>query len=57
MRLLGNAVFANHALGQRLERDAHLLVLLTTSVQPSPPSSRSSTASSVGPEGPLSLVR
>ena len=47
MQLLGNAEFANCTLGQRLKRDACLHVLLTTTIQPSPPSSHSSTVSSV----------
>ena len=48
MQLLGNADFANRASGQRLNCDVHLHVLLTTSVQVSPPSSHSSVASSAG---------
>ena len=48
MQLLGNAEFANRALGQRLDRDVSLRVLLTTSVQPSAPSSCSSTAFGAG---------
>ena len=48
MQLLGNAMFANRASGQRFDRDVRLHVLLTTSVQPSDPSSCSSTVSGAG---------